>query len=563
MDMALIDHHRRRVYRKAEMDNERSTWDPLWRDLSDHILPNASRFTVADRNRGNRSTSKIIDSTATFAVDVLSSGMMSGITSPARPWFALRTEDPDLNESRNVKVWLDFVRSRMDEVFRRSNLYTTLPQVYSDLGVYGTTAFALLPDKFDTIRCYHFPVGSYSLGTDYRGVIDTCAREFQMSVLQLVQQFGYENCSESVKGHYNSGRYDFYVDVVHFVEPNVDHDLKKLESKFKRFRSIYYEASCQGDGRYLQDTGFDTCPVLAPRWRVTGEDIYGTSPGMVALGDIKALQLEQKRKGQALDKLVNPPMVGPSSLRNQRASILPGDITYVDSMTGQQGFTPAYAINPHFSELLQDIQDNQGRIKKAFYEDLFLMLANDDRSNITATEISARKEEKLLMLGPVYERLNDELLDPLIDRTFAIMLEAGEIPPPPPEIQGMDLSVEYVSVMAQSMKLLGIQGIERLVQFAGSLAGGDPNSPILRKIDMEETLDQYAQMVGVPPSIIRDREQVAAINAQEQQSQQMAQMPQVAAAAKDGAQAAQALANTQVTDPSALSQMVQMMRGGV
>jgi hypothetical protein len=307
---------------------------------------------------------------------------------------------------------------------------------------------------------------------------------------------------------------------------------------------------------FLRESGFDDFPIMAPRWSITGEDIYGYSPGMDALGDIKALQLEQKRKAQAIDKLVNPPMTAPSSLRNQRASLLPGDVTYVDVTQGQQGFAPAYQINPRIQELVLDIQENQGRIRRAFFEDLFLMIANDTRSNITAREIQERHEEKLLMLGPVLERLNDELLDPLIDRTFNIMLKFNLIPPPPPELEGMDLSVEYISVMAQAMKLTGITGIERLMGFAGQMAQANP--AVLDKIDFDQALDEYASMVGVPPSIVLDDSMVAKVR--EQRAQQQAYQQQLANMTQ-GIENAKTLSETQVTDEAALGQMINSLRG--
>lgn len=548
---------KRQLYdrRLGELTLERSSFIKHWQDLSDFILPRQARFTVTDRNRGDRKNSKIIDNTATLATRTLASGMMSGITSPARPWFQLRTPDPKLNEIMAVKEWLDLVRNRMTEVFLKSNLYTTLPITYADLGVFGTHAFAVLEDDEDVIRCYPFPVGSYALGTSHRGNVDTVYREFQMTVRQLVGQFGLENCSTSTRNAWERGNREIWVDVVHAVEPNDLYDERKAASKYKRFKSCYYEKGADGD-QMLREAGFDEFPVMAPRWALTGEDIYGHSPAMDALGDIRALQLEQKRKAQAIDKLVNPPMIAPSSLRNQRASLLAGDVTYVDVAQGGQGFTPAYQINPRINELMLDIQENQGRIRRAFFEDLFLMIANDQRSNITAREIQERHEEKLLMLGPVLERLNDELLDPLIDRTFGIMMRMGLIPPPPKELEGLELSVEYVSVMAQAMKMTGITGIERLMSFAGNMAQAKPE--VLDKIDFDQALDEYASMVGVPPSVVKDDTMVATIRQQrakqEQAMQQQAMLAQTA-------QTAKTMSETQITDDNAVGQMINSLRG--
>jgi hypothetical protein len=553
--MAAESKRQRLDRRLSELTTERSSFIRHWQDLSDYILPRQARFTVTDRNRGDRRNSKIVDNTATLAVRTLSSGMMSGITSPARPWFQLATPDPELNEYTPVKMWLETVKQRMTQVFLRSNLYTTLPMTYSDLGVFGTHAFAVLEDTEDVIRCYSFPVGSYAIGASHRGNTDSIYREYQMTVRQVVGQFGIENVCTSTKNLWERGNGEAWIDVVHAVEPNDEYDERKPASRFKRFRSVYYEKGAEGDNM-LRESGFDEFPVMAPRWSLTGEDIYGHSPGMDALGDIKALQLEQKRKAQAIDKMVNPPMVAPSSLRNQRASLLPGDVTYLDVSQGGQGFSPAYEINPRINELMMDIQDNQGRIRRAFFEDLFLMIANDTRSNITAREIQERHEEKLLMLGPVLERLNDELLDPLIDRAFGIMLRTGLIPPPPEELQGMELNVEYISVMAQAMKLTGITGLERFMSFAGNMAAVNPG--VLDKIDFDQTIDEYANMVGVPPSIVKDDETVAALRQARAQQEQMMQQQAMMA---QSAETAKTLSETKVTDDNAIGQMINNLRG--
>jgi hypothetical protein len=272
---------------------------------------------------------------------------------------------------------------------------------------------------------------------------------------------------------------------------------------------------------------------------------------MDALGDIKALQMMQKRKAQAIEKMVNPPMTGPSALRSQKASILPGDLTFVDTQGQNQGFRPAHEVNPRVQELLMDIQATQGMVQRVFYEDLFLMLAQSDRREITAREIDERHEEKLLALGPVLEQLNQDLLDPLIDITFEKMVAQGALPPPPEELQGMKLKVEYVSVMAQAQKLAGIANIERFAGFTMQAASVNPE--ILDKIDTDQMIDIYADITSVPPGIVRTDEAVAEIRGQRQQMQQAQQAAMVA---KDAASATQSLGNTPMDQNSMLTQLL-------
>ena len=120
---------------KNQLDSERSSFISHWRDISDYILPRRSRFSITEANRGEKKNQKIIDSTATLAARTLRSGMMAGITSPARPWFRLTTPDPDLAEFGAVKKWLDDVQRIMATSYLKSNLYNILPVMYGDLGV--------------------------------------------------------------------------------------------------------------------------------------------------------------------------------------------------------------------------------------------------------------------------------------------------------------------------------------------------------------------------------------------------------------------------------------------
>lgn len=542
--------------RLSALKTERSTYDAHWKELADHVLPRSVVFQTSERNKGGKINQNIMDNTATLALRTLASGMMAGLTSPARPWFRLTTTDPFMMEDGATKEWLFDVENRMREVFNKSNLYNILPKAYLDLGLFGTAAFEVLDDFEDVIRCYSYNVGDFYLANSERLAVDSCYREIAMTVSQVVQQFGIDNVSRTIKDQYERGNYDAYFDIVHVVEPNPEFDERKALSKFKRYRSCYFEKGQNRDKEFLRESGYDEFPILAPRWSLPGNSVYGESPGMQALQDIKGLQLEQKRKIQAIEKMVNPPMIADTQLRNQRASLLPGDVTYISGLTtaAGAGFRPVYEINPRINELMQDIQETQNRVRRTFYEDLMLMLAQGDQTQMTAREVEERHQEKLLVLGPVMERLNDELLDPLIDRTFAIMVKKNLLPPPPEHMQGQDLKVEYISIMAQAQKMIGTSGIERVAGFVGNLAAVNPN--VLDKIDFDQTIDEYANMLGVPPRMIKSDDAVADIRAAKAKAAQAQQMAAMAPVAGDMAGAAKVLSETNVTEPNALTRLM-------
>lgn len=535
--------------RLGALQTERSDWEPHWRDLAELILPRRARFLTTERNRGKAINTRIVDGTATLAVRTLASGMMSGITSPSRPWFRFVTRDPGLMDYGPVKAWLFEVERRMREVLAAGNLYNALHTAYEDLGVFGTAALVVVPDDEDIVRAYALPAGSYYLANGARLAIDTVYRDMSMTVGQVVEAFGLESASTTVRNLYDRGAYDQWVEVCHAVEPRRDRDPDKADARNKPWRSAYWEKGGDGD-RLLRESGFDRFPAAAPRWHVTGYDVYGRSPGMDALPDVKQLQLEQRRKAQAIDKLVNPPMVAPPTLQTGHANLLPGGLTYVDELGQGQGggFRPAYQVQPRLGEMAQDIAEVQARIRQAFYADLFLMLAQSDRRQITATEIEERRAEKMLALGPVLERLQDELLNPVLDLTFEAMADAGILPMAPPEIEGDELSIELSSMLARDQRVDAIVGIERMLGLSGTLAAADPG--VLDKIDGDQVIDEYAGLIGVPPTIVRSADDVDRIRqarAQQQQTQQALDT------VGQGAQAAKVLSDAKTADPSLLT----------
>lgn len=544
--MKLIQDYNTRI---QSLKTVRSNFEPVWKDLTDYILPSSGRFQITDKNKGNRQNSKIIDSTPVYSVRTLAAGMMAGITNPARPWFNLRVLDPDLNSRRPVREWLDTVRGMMGELFISSNLYNVLPTLYEECGVFGIGSFIIMENKKKLMRCFSYPIGSYHLGASWEGMIDSCYREFQMSASQIVSQFGYENCSLEVqRAATTAGMKDQNFTVIYAIEPNDEWDKNSYQSKYKQFKAVYYEQASR-ENKFLKESGFDEFPVMAPRWKLTGEDTYGYGPGWDALGEIRALMKEQDRKLRIIDKGNSPSLIGPGTARNANISQLPGAISFIDAPQGGQKIEPLYMPDPRWLQYLrEDIAETQQRIKKAFFEDLFLLIASEERSGVTAFEIAARKEEKLLILGPVLTRLNDELLDPLIDRTFNIMARAGILPPAPPEIQGQDLTVEYISTMAQAMKLTGISGVERLAAFTTQIAQIKPT--VLDLFDADEAVTTMADMLGTPPKLLNNEKEVNSIRAQRNRQESMASS---AAMANSMADTTQKLSSAQMTEPSALS----------
>lgn len=556
-ELSLTQQYRARW---AALTSERASWIAHYKEISDYLLPRSGRFFVTDRNRGEKRNNNIYDSTATRDLRILAAGMMAGMTSPARPWFRLGTGDPEKMEYSPVKLWLNDVTVMMRAIFQKSNTYRALHSLYEELGCYGTAVSLIADDYKHVIRHYPLTAGEYAIATDERGEVVTLYREFEKTVSQLVHDFGLDNVSATIKNLYNSktgSGLDTWVTIIHAVEPRYDRDPRKKNTKNMPWCSCYFESGREND-KVLREAGFKDFPALAPRWGVSGGDIYGNGPGMEALGDVRQLMHQQLRKAQGIDYMTKPPLQAPTSLKNAEVNMLPGGVSYYDSATPNGGIRAAFDVRLDLSHLLADIQDVRQRIDKTFYADLFLMLANDTRSGITATEVAERHEEKLLMLGPVLERLDNEMLAPKIEITFTKMLAAGLVPEAPPELHGEELNIEFVSTLAQAQRAVGTTSVDRMVTAIGTLAAAKQDISVWDKLDVDEVIDEYSDMLGIDPHMIVASDKVALIRQNRAQAQ--AQMQKQAAIAQ-GAQTAQTLSQTDTSGQNALTDVMSGMQG--
>jgi hypothetical protein len=544
------------LQRWQALDNEFSSWRNHYREINENLSPRTGRFFLTETNRGDaKRWNDIYDSSATSCLDTLSAGMMSGATSPARPWFRMAVPDEDMMQSESVKLWLSELTVRMLRVFNRSNTYRTLHTIYEEDAAYGTAASILVDDYRTVIHHHCLTAGEYRLAQDYKGNVNALYRQFQKTVVELVAEFGYKNCSRFVQQAYDKGALDTYVDVCHAIEPREDRDISKPDNKNMPYRSVYFELHSDQQDKFLREGGMRSFRVLAPRWAVSGGDVYGTSPGMRALGDIKQLQHQQYAKAMAIDYQVDPAKIFPTSAKNSMIDTLPGGISFVDT-TAPQAVRNAFNVELNLQYLLEDISDIRRRIDAVFFTDLFRMLANDTTGSMTATEVAQRQEEKLLLLGPVIERLHDELLDPMITITFESMLAAQLVPPPPPELQGIDLQVEFVSMLAQAQRAIQTKSVDRFVLTLGQIASFKPD--VLDKFDQDYWAETYSDALGVDPKLIVGDGDVALVRKQRQAQQAAAQ---AAAMGESMTKSAQNLAGANTQDKNALTDVTNAFSG--
>lgn len=531
--------------RMESMRGYRLSWWAHWAQLAEMYLPRRYRWFITPNqyNRGSPINGQIVDETGVLAARTLASGLLAGLTSPTKPWFRLGLRGVDTTSEGPTKVWLAACQDVMTKVYSESNVYQALGTCYHDLAVFASAAMIQYEDVKDVVRFYNPCLGEFFFGLSNRLDVDTLYREYTYTVAETVKEFGLENCSPSVQSAYKSGgaSHDQEIVIGHAIEPNVrvyrgGEDLGMALPPRFTYREVFWESTtAQGvnnAGNILRCRGFMESPFVGARWDITSNDAYGRGPGMDGLPAVRQLQIEQRRKAEAIDKQVRPPMVASVSMKNEPLDTLPGGVSYVADVAGS-GFKPAYSVMPQIAEMKEDLKEVQARVNSVFFVDLFLMISQLDTVR-TATEIDARKEEKLIQLGPVIERFENEVLDPLISRTFAICARRGLFPPAPAEIQGREIQVQYISMLAEAQRAASTSAIERLAAFVGSLAGAQPQ--ILDNIDTDEMVEEYADLLGVSPKIIRASKEVIAIRQARQQAQQQAAALQTGQAMASGAQ---------------------------
>lgn len=512
----------------------RYSWWVHWRELADFILPRRYRWLITpnQQQRGSPLNQHILDSTGTIAARNLAAGMMSGITSPTRPWFKLKVGRIDSTQTSPVSLWLAECERLMAMVFQESNFYTAMATLYFDLVVFGTATLLIYEDFDNVIQCYNPCLGEYYIDND--GKLRPCIfyREFTLTIAQTAERYGEENMSSSLQKMFKEGGSNLTREIVvaHALEPNDDGKAEEFgfSPEFK-YRECYWEwggsAIPQGGSvspvGFLEKKGYYSRPNITVRWDLVSNDAYGRSPGMDMLPDVKQLQLETRRKAQGIDKGVNPPMIADVQLKNQPASLLPGGMTYISGMmsTGNAGMTSVYGNwRPDIKSMSEDMMEVRDRIKRTAFNDLFQTISQfQTRSNVTAAEIDARKAESMIMLGPVFERIHFEGHDQIIDRVWGVMVRANIFPPPPQEIAGQNIDIEYISMLETAQSAAETAGIERLLGISGNLAGIDPQA--IDNIDIDFCLDKYSSLLNNSPRCIRSPEELASIRSARQQAQ--------------------------------------------
>lgn len=544
----------------GQLQEERSTWEPHWRELGKFQLPRAPRFQSSDRNKGTRRHRELYNDAATRAIRVGGAGLMAGTSSQARTWFKIQTSDPGLMRSHASKLWLDDTERRIRADFERANTYLSIHAMYENLLAFGTACNVVLGDTKTGIWHYPSALGEFYVATDYRGQVVTLYRIYRMTVRELIEQFGIENVSRHVREQKAQSHLETQIEVCHAIERRRDRDVRKIDNRNMPWKSCWFETSeCEEDyDQLLRESGFKRFPALVPRWWVEGNDAYGGCPGMDALGRIKGLQLREVEQARAFEYGVRPPLTAPTVLKGRGVNLLPHGISYFDGLGSGQGIRALYEVDarlvPHFRA---DMDRVEQAINEAYFKDLFLMIAtSSDTTQRTREEIIERREEKMVVIGPAYARIQRELLAPLVELAFWEAFEQGRLAPLPRELEGQDLQIKFVSILAQALERIGMADQDQFVVRLGAVA--NINKDALDAFDVDGWVDSQSGIVD-PRLIVPIEERRKIRKARNDREAAMEQ----AAMAEQQAKTAQSLAGAQTSEPSVLTSLTGYGNGGI
>lgn len=508
------------VKRLNTLDSERQNYANFWQDVAKYTIPRKAYITKS-RQPGEKYAYDVYDSTAMQANITLAAGLHSYLTNPNSKWFSLRIQDEKVNQDAQVKEWLQDTEERMYNQLNSSNFNQQIHELYLDLGVFGVACMYEEEDPVDGIRFYSRDIAEIYLCENDKEKVDTVYRKFKMTARQAYDKWG-DNAGEVVKNFIEKKEPDKQVEFVHCVSPRYERDVNKDDSANMPFESTYIELSKK---HLIAQSGYREFPYFTPRFNKNSGEVWGSSPAMVLYSDIKMLNEMVKVLIRSAQKQVDPPLVLPHDGYLLPIKYGPAALNFRIKGSADDKIEPL-STGANISIGLEIITQWQQIVKKGYFVDLFLLLADPARKDMTATEVMQRVEEKMLILAPVLGRLMNEFLDPLINRTFAILWRTGKLLPPPAAIQNIPYQIEYISPLARAQKLDQMKSINNFLVLVSQIATVKPN--ILDNMNEDEIIKDIQNLYGVNPKYLNPEDVVAGIRQQRaQQQEQMIKMQQI------------------------------------
>lgn len=522
----------------AKLENSRTNWESHWQEIAERVLPSHSRSFLGQNSfniDGDKRNTKMIDSTAAMALDRFAAAMESMLTPRNQRWHSLRSTNPELNKIRAVQLYFENVT---DILFRyryavKANFASQMHSTYLMLGAFGTGGMYI--DKLDGggLRYKAIHLAEMFFCENHQGVIDTVYRKFPLKPRQALKWFGMDNegLPETLKAAVETKPDDDFW-FIHVSKPREDLDLGRRDHKGMPFASYY--VSCDTK-KVVMESGYQSFPYAVSRYVTAPGEIYGRSPAMTVLPNIKILNEQKKTVLKQGHRAVDPVLLAHDDGVLDTLSLKPGSLNF-GGVTAE-GRPLVHALPTGNIALSKDMMnDERAIINDAFLVTLFQILV--DTPQMTATEVLERAREKGALLSPTMGRQQSEFFGPAIEREIDLLNQQRLLPEMPPELLEArgEYEIAYESPLSRAQKAEDAAGLMRTAEFAVQVAVNTQSPEPLDHFDWDTIIPELADIHAVPVRWLRDIKQIEQIRqgrVQQQQAEQMTNaLPGIAAMTK-------------------------------
>ena len=507
------------IERYKTLKAQRVTWEDHWQDIADYFLPRKANITIK-HTKGDKRHDQVYDGTATHALELLSASLNGMLTNSVSPWFILKFRNEIISQDDEANEWLESCAKVMQQVFARSNFQQEIFELYHELLAFGTSAMFITDDVKDDLRFKTIHISEIFITEDDKGLVDSLTRRFHLKNKNIPLMYPDADLPRSILSDIDKAPYDEAV-ILHSVYPS-DTPMGYDNSKNMDYQSCHVH---EKTGTLLRESGFKEFPYVVPRYlKSSSNEIYGRSPAMNALPDTKMLNTMSKVSIKAAQKQIDPPLMVPDDGFILPIRTVPGGLNFYRAGTRER--IEPLNIGSNNPIGIQMEEQRRKAVRENFFVDQLMTVQGQ---NMTATEVMQRTEEKMRLLGPVLGRLQSELLQPLITRSFNLLLKNNKLPLIPEEIGDQDVEIEYVSPLAKAQKTNELSSIMRGIEIFGSMQN---IAPVFDHLDTDGLVNHIKDVLGLPAKIMRSKAEVQSIREQKQQAEmqqmQLQQAQQVA-----------------------------------
>ena len=471
-----------------DLKSSRSQLEKLWEQVITFVRP--QKCVNPDGGK------EIYDSTALLCAENLVSGLWSLINSSAGSWFYLKSSNN--NNKSKTKKWLidvgDILKNNLAK--SESGFYYKSYEFYADLVCFGTAIF-YMTENVENKQISYQPLNLMDTYLSKAGNnIDVVIRRINFSATEAVEFFGYDNVSTQIQESYKKGERENFI-ILHCVSPEWYLAQDYLKIKKMKFSSIYVELATS---KVLLKSGYYEFPFMISRWSSNATQLYGQSPAMNVLADIKMLNAMSKSALIATQKMVDPPLLAPFESAIEGMKTLPGGIIYggIDPISGNQLIKPLNLGGDLSNTYILQDQRRQS-IKEAFYHSLLLYIYSN---NATATEVLSINDQKIKILGSKIARIQSEFLYPLIKRQLHILNRLNLLPQDG-AINIDDIEIEFISSFNMQHQLLNTIPLEDLKRSLHLVSEFYPQ--MVDSINWQELLKILAKNYNLPEQIFNEK----------------------------------------------------------